>query len=109
MAIQYKIQEYEARNLAVLRVAGILDFEARSSFQQALRELEECACMKLGIDLGRVQAISSLYLGTLTDFGARMDEGGRSVSVVMIPKLAQVSRAAGLDQALTIVERKEDG
>jgi anti-anti-sigma factor len=107
MAIQWAVQEAPERDLAVLRVAGEMDFEARAEFHKALQDLMAKSRNKIVVDLSRISRMSSVFIGTLIDFGGTARTTGKILSVIMVEKLAGICRNSGLDKVMTLIEQKQ--
>ncbi len=105
MPLNYSITSIDDRNMAVLKVESVLDFEVRSDFQQAMTELFAADAGKLVIDLSRITRMFSLFIGTLIDHGNAARAAGRSLTVILPVQMAKTCREAGLDKAVTIVTR----
>ena len=83
MSITYTVNEAHDRGIAVLKVTGDLDFLSRQDFQTALGQLGESELSKLVIDISKLSRLSSLYIGSLIDFGNTIQQNGKSLSVMM--------------------------
>ena len=107
MSIEYKIVEMPDRDIAMLHVEGHLDFDSREKFKQALKSLHDFKRDKLVIDLSRVTGMSSLYIGSLMDFGNNIGKDDRNLSVMLTPVLHRVCTQVGLDSVVNLITVKE--
>ena len=107
MGIQTALREIADRDIAILRVSGEMDFEVRMDFHKALQALLASPRQKLVVDLTHITRLSSVFLGTLIDYGNRAQQIGKTLSVVATAKVAGVCQSAGVDKAVQIVVSKE--
>lgn len=107
MSIKYVVNEVPDRGIAVLKVIGDLDFMSRACFKEALGQLGECEQSKLVIDISRISSLSSLYIGSLIDFGSTIQEKVRSLSVIMPASFVRACEGVGLDTVATIIKGKK--
>jgi len=109
MGIQTTIEDFNDRDLSILRIGGEMDFDVRADFIKALAALLAKPRTKIAVDLSRVLRMSSVFIGTLIDFGGQAKKANRQFSIVMVEKLAGVCREAGLDKVVSIVIAKPQG
>ena len=106
MAIQTAIQDIPDRDIALLRVTGEMDFDVRPAFQKALLDLLAMPRAKLIVDLSRISRMSSVFIGTLIDSGNTATKSHKTLSVMLVEKLATVCRDSGLDKVVSIIVAK---
>lgn len=103
MSLEWTIDEMPDRDLAVLRISGELDFDMRPEFQKAITDLVEKGCKKLVIDLSNISRMSSVFIGTLIDQGHSIQQNGKSLSVMLVDRIARICTDAGLDKVVHII------
>ena len=103
MPISCTFDTVEERDIKILRVQGELDFDVRSSFQENLSELIHADQQKLVVDLGKIQRMSSVYIGTMIDYANKASSEGKTLSCMMEDRMAGVCRDAGMDKVVPIV------
>jgi len=103
MSIEYAIDHIQERGIAILRIQGHLDFPTRGLFQTALAELQACEASKLVINMSKITKMSSLYLGTLIDFGNTAQRLGKGFSLMIPKNLSRVCTEVGLDSVAQII------
>ncbi len=103
MTLACRVEEIEDRDIAILHVEGELDFPVRAQFQKDLDRLRQTGRPKLVVDIGRIRRMSSLYIGSLIDFGHSVRQEQRTFSVMLSARLVEVCREVGLDSAASII------
>ena len=106
MGIRCSIQDFADRDMAVLQVQGEMDFDVRPEFQKQITELLASPRTKLVVDLSRVSRMSSVFIGTILDQGQNARTVGKSLSAVMVERLAGICRDAGLTKTVNIIVSK---
>ncbi len=106
MSVTFVMNEIADRDIAVLNVTGDLDFLARADFQAALAKLGSSGQSKLVIDISKLSRLSSLYIGSLIDFGNSVQQSGKSLSVMMPGAFVRACEGVGLDAVATIIKVK---
>ena len=104
MSIDLSIQEIAERDIAVLKCSGFLEFNDRAAFLKGLEQLQNNCRPRLVIDLSAITGMSSLFIGSLIDFGGKAAAAGKAASVLLPARVAEACRSVGLDKVLTIVE-----
>lgn len=104
MGLEYSVEKIEERDLGVLKIKGELDVAVRKDFLVALGELMNTESSKVVIDLSRINSMSSLFIGSLVDFGGKVKAAGRTVAVMAKPKVVQVCKMIGLHDVVQLIE-----
>lgn len=98
-----RIEIRKEKDLAVLRLLPKeLAFAQRLEFGRACQELLASGCGRLAVDLTRVQALSSVFVGTLADLGLRATDAGQSVTILASPGVAEIFRKVNLASPLNV-------
>lgn len=102
--LEYTITKVEDNDISVLKVAGELDISERKKFLEGLNELTASETSKVVIDLSKINSMSSLFIGSLVDFGAKVTENGKAAAVMVKPAVAKVCGMIGLDKVVQLIE-----
>ncbi len=103
MAISCTTEDIEDRDIALLKVEGELDWDARPAFRQAVADVLAGKRRKIVLDLSKIRRMSSVYIGTLIDFGTRAAEAEKTLSVILMPRMATVANEAGLGKVVSVI------
>lgn len=103
MSIRFSVNRMEDRDIAIARIEGTLDFEARNEFKAALDNLRSCSSSRLVVDLTKVDSMSTLFIGPLIDLGKFAGEGGRTLSVMACGTVEKVCQQVGLGTVASLI------
>lgn len=107
MALQYSIDIIAERGVAVLHIAGGLDFDLRTDFHQGMTQLLDQEPEKLVVDMANVTRMSSVFIGTLVDFGLQAKGKGKQLSCIVNEKIERICSSAGLDKAVPLIRVRQ--
>ena len=80
-----------------LRIVGRLTLDDVDAFSGALQDLLEAESTELVIDLSRVGFISSRHIGSIAAVIGKVEEEGRTITVLANEKIAFLFSITGLD------------
>ncbi|MHC4870912.1 MAG: STAS domain-containing protein [Planctomycetota bacterium] len=104
MSLEYTLSKVDNNDISVLKVAGELDISERKKFLNGLNELIETGSAKVVIDLSRINSMSSLFIGSLVDFGGKVNASGKTIAVMVKPAVAKVCSMIGLEKVVQLIE-----
>ncbi|MBN2712421.1 MAG: STAS domain-containing protein [Planctomycetes bacterium] len=107
MPLLWKIETFADRDISVLRLTGDLDFDMRGEFSKALDELLATSSKKLVLDLSKISRMSSVFIGSMVDYGGSAASKGKTISCMLREKMARVCVDAGIEKVITVISVEE--
>jgi len=95
----FKVSHSTEDGLAVLSIEGYLDAHTAPEFEQAIEDQIAQGNVKIIVDCGKLDYISSAGLGVFMGFVEEVREKGGDIKICsLIPKVRQVFELLGFEQ-----------
>lgn len=101
----YTIEERDA--IKTILLEGMIDHEDTQSFEELLTAQITSGVKEFAVDFTQINFLPSICFGVLLCCGDKAKDKGVKFDVIMCPHHAALARGIGMEQILTLVEKKD--